>query len=252
MCHSVGHMLRTVTGRSLSAKQFYERLQKKDGEIRSKMFGLLANVRGSREYFGKLAMDLKWMIHRLGPPTLFVTCSMAEWFSEPFIHYLKEINSDVPKISNMTAAELCAMDPVNVSNHFQKKWNATFTKLITNKENGIFVEVEDFFYRIEYQARGAGHTHTLLWIKDAPVIGKNTPDEVKDYINKISTCRLPDTETSPTLHELVTRFQIHRCNKCRTKLYKCNNKCYKKCRFGFPRPEKSELRAARHCGMSGC
>jgi len=71
MCHSVGHMLRTVTGRSLSAKQFYERLQKKDSEISSKMFGLLANVRGSREYFGKLAMDLKWMIRRLGPPTLF-------------------------------------------------------------------------------------------------------------------------------------------------------------------------------------
>ena len=101
--------------------------------------------------------------------------------------------------------------------------------------------MEDFFYRIEYQARGAGHTHTLLWIKDAPVIGKNTPDEVKDYINKISTCRLPDPETSPTLHELVTRFQIHRCNKYCTKLYKCNNKCYKKCRFSFPRPDKSEL-----------
>jgi len=113
--------------------------------------------------------------------------------------------------------------------------------LITNKENGIFGEVEDFFYRIEYQARGAEHTHTLLWIKDAPVIGKNTPDEVKDYINKVSTCRLPDPETSLTLHELVTRFQVHRCNKYCTKLYKCNNKCYKKCRFGFPRPEKSEL-----------
>jgi len=46
---------------------------------------------------------------------------MAEWFSEPFSQYLKEINSDVPNISNMTAAELCAMDPVNVSIHFQKK-----------------------------------------------------------------------------------------------------------------------------------
>lgn len=144
MCHSVGHMLRTVTGRSLSAKQFYERLQKKDGEISSKMFGLLANVRGSREYFGKLAMDLKWMIRRLGPPTLFITCSMAEWFSEPFIQYMKEINSDVPNISNMTAAELCAMDPVNVSIHFQKKWNATFTKLITNKENAYLAKWKTF------------------------------------------------------------------------------------------------------------
>ena len=84
---------------------------------------------------------------------------MAEWFSEPFIEYLRQVNHDVPKIDKMTAAELCAMDPVNVSIHFQKKWNAIFTKLINNKENGIFGEVEDFFYRIEYQTRGAGHTH---------------------------------------------------------------------------------------------
>ena len=205
------------------------------------MFGILANVRGSREYFSKLAMDVKWVIRRLGPPTLFVTCSMAEWFSEPFIEYMRQVNHDVPNIEKMTAAELCAMDPVNVSIHFQKKWNAIFTKLINNKENGIFGEVEDFFYRIEYQTRGAGHTHTLLWIKDAPVIGKNSPEEVKQYIDKVCTCQLPDPETSPTLHELVTRFQTHRCNKYCTKLYKCNNKWYKKCRFGFPRPEKSEI-----------
>ena len=241
MCHSVGHMLRTVTGGSLSAKDFHDRLKNRDGEMNSKMFGLMANVRGSREYFSKLAMDVKWMIRRLGPPTLFITCSIAEWFSEPFIHYLREVNSDVADVDKITAAELCAMDPVNVSIHFQKKWNAIFSKLINTKENGIFGEVQDFFYRIEYQARGAGHTHTLLWIKDAPVIGKNTPEEVTDYINNICTCQLPDPESSPTLHQLVTRFQTHRCNKYCTKLYKCNNKFYKKCRFGFPRPTKSDL-----------
>ena len=77
-------------------------------------------------------------------------CSMAEWFSEPFIEYLRQVNHHVPNTDKMTAAELRAMDPVNVSIHFQKKWNAIFTKLINNKENGIFGEVEDFFYRIEY------------------------------------------------------------------------------------------------------
>jgi len=37
-----------------------------------------------------------------------------------------------------------------------------FGKLINNK-NGIFGEVEDYLYRIEYQARGAGHTHTQYY-----------------------------------------------------------------------------------------
>ena len=140
----------------------------------------------------------------------------------------------------MTPAELCAMDPVNVSIHFQKKWTAIFSKLI-NCKDGIFGEVEDFFYRIEYQARGAGHTHTLLWIKDVPIIGKSTEEEVKSYIQKIATCEMPDADTSPTLHELVSRFQVHRCNSYCTKLYKHNSKFYKKCRFGFLRPEKTEL-----------
>ena len=106
------------------------------------MFSVMANVRGSREYFAKMAMDVKWMIRRLGPPTLFVTCSMAEWFSEPFIQYLRQMNQDVPNVESMTPAELCAMDPVNVSIHFQKKWTAIFSKLINSKD-GVFGEVED-------------------------------------------------------------------------------------------------------------
>jgi len=96
----------------------------------------------------------------------------------------------------MTPAELCAMYPVNVSIHFQKKWTAIFSKLINGKD-GILV-VEDFFYPIEYQTKGAGHTHTLLWIKDAPVIGKNTEDEVKAYIQKIATCEMSNPEASPS------------------------------------------------------
>lgn len=134
MCHSVGHMLRSVTGESLSAKAFLNRLENKDGEMSSNMFSLLANIRGTKEYFSKLGMDVRWMIKHLGPPTLFITCSTAEWFSESFIAYLRQINSCVSGIDRMTPAELCAMDPVNVSIHFQKKWDAIFNKLICNNE----------------------------------------------------------------------------------------------------------------------
>jgi len=57
----------------------------------------------------------------------------------------------------------------------------------------------------------------------------------------VCTCAKPDPETSPSLHELVTQFQTHHCNKYCTKVYKQNNKFYKKCRIGFPRPSKTEL-----------
>ena len=241
MCHSIGHMLRSVTGRSLTAKEFHDRLQAKDGEMQTKMFTLLANLRGSKEYFCKLGMEIRWMIRQLGPPTLFLTCSSAEWFSAPLIEHLRTINKDAVKnVDQMTPAELCALDPVTVSIHFQKKWHSIFNDLINNKENGIFGTVDDFFWRIEYQARGAPHVHCVLWIKDAPILGQNTPEEVQNFINKVCTCAKPDASKSPTLSQLVSHFQMHKCNTYCQKSYKRNGKFCKKCRFGFPRPPKTE------------
>ena len=174
MCHSVGHMLRTVTGKQLTAKDFHNRLQSRDGEIQSEMFTLLANLRGSKEYFARLAMNIHWMIKHLGPLTLFLTCSTAEWFSEPLIDHLRNLNRDaVANVDNMTPAELCALDPVTISIHFHKKWQSIFSNLINAKQTPLFGPVDDYFRRIEYQSRGAPHVHCVLWIKDAPTWSKH-------------------------------------------------------------------------------
>lgn len=240
MNHSVGRMLRTVTGNRLSAKALHERLKNRDGKLQTKLFSMMANIRGSRQYFSKLAMDVKWMISQLGPPTLFLTVSTAEYYNDSLIDYLRTINSSVPNVNSMTPAELCAMDPVSVSIHFQQKWNAIFKTLIRSDRNPIFDNtVENSVWRIEYQARGAPHVHAVLWIKDAPVLGKCSTEEVKTYINKIVTCARPEKTKPPTLDTLVTKFQTHKCNKYCTKTYKRSGKFFKKCRFGFPRPVKS-------------
>jgi len=52
---------------------------------------------------------------------------------------------------------------------------------------------------------------------------------------------MPDPDKSPTLHELVKQFQTHRRYSYCTKTFKKNNKFYKKCRFGFPRPVRSTI-----------
>ena len=80
----------------------------------------------------------------------------------------------------------------------------------------------------------------VLWIKDAPVIGTNTPDEVKAYINSIITCSKPDPESSQTLSSLVTKFQTHTCNKYCQKTYNHGGKFYWKCRFVFPRKVRED------------
>ena len=224
----------------MSARTFLERLHEKDGEIQSKMFSMMTNLRGSEEYFAKLGMDIKWTIKQLGPPTLFITCSIAEWFSQPLINHLKTINNDIDS-DTMTPGELCCMDLVTESIHFQQQWNDIFTKLIKNSSTPLFGEVQDHFWRIEYQARGAPHVHCLMWTKNAPILGQNCIQEVQAYINSISTCSMPDAETSPTPHQLVNQFQLQECTKYCTKSYKRQNSLYKKCRLGFPSPARAEV-----------
>ena len=51
--------------------------------------------------------------------------------------------------------------------------------------------VDHFYQKKEYQARGAPHYHILLWIRDAPVISQDDPDEVLEWIQEIS-CLIPN------------------------------------------------------------
>jgi len=73
------------------------------------------------------------------------------------------------------------------------------------------------------------------------MLGRNSIQEVQQYISTICTCSMLNADTSPTLHSLVQQFQVHKCNKYCTKSYKKQRKFYKKCRFGFPRPVKQEV-----------
>ena len=44
----------------------------------------------------------------------------------------------------------------------------------------------------------------LLWIQDAPVIGVDDADKVLAWIEDRITCKLPDKESDPELHAMVT------------------------------------------------
>ena len=166
----------------------------------------------ARGYCGKLGMDVRWMLKRLGAPTFFVTCSTAEWFSDSLINHLRTINSDVPNVDQMTPSELCAMDPVTVSIHFHQKWDAIFTNLIKAKDTPLFGPLEDFVYRIEYQARGSAHVHGLIWVKDAPVVGKNTLEEVKEYIDK-------NVKVETQLNDVIDCLSVNKTKQPRKRLY---------------------------------
>ena len=86
--------------------------------------------------------------------------------------------------------------------------------------------VTDSVTRIEFQAQGSPHAHTLQWVKDAPKIGYSSKKDVQEFIDRYITCSI--SENDDTLKDLVQSLQIHNHPPiCRRK---------GKCRFNYPKP----------------
>ena len=63
------------------------------------------------------------------------------------------------------------------------------------------------------------------------------------------TCRIPDEDSNPELHQLVTKYQYHKCNNyCRRKK-KVGGTFITRCQFGFPRQtrESANLLSVDEC-----
>ena len=104
----------------------------------------------------------------------------------------------------------------------------------------MLVEVTQFYWKKEYKARGAPHYHVLLWIEQAPVIGRDLLEQVLTWIEDRITCHVPEKESNPELHRLVTRYQMDKCSnycKHKRKLGKCKNVFVTRCKLNFPREE---------------
>ena len=81
----------------------------------------------------------------------------------------------------------------------------------------------------------------FLWVQDAPVIDKNTDEEVVAFVDKYVTCDLPTQDE--TLLEIVTSVQTHSKRHSKS--------CRKKgtvCRFTFPRLPSEETFISRSVG----
>ena len=116
---------------------------------------------------------------------------------------------------------------------FSQKFHTLFNDVILKGE--ALGTVTHYFIKKEYQARGAPHYHLLLWIQDAPVIGKDRPDDVLKFIQDKITCRIPQEESNPELHRLVTKYQLHKCSAYCKVRKKFNGIYVTRCKFAFPR-----------------
>jgi len=171
-------------------------------------------IRTGDSYFHQKQLHLNAMIHKIGLPTLFITLSMAE---SRWVH-LHDIlaNSD-------NGDTLPTNRPFHCANYFVHKFQSLKKELYKKPEFTGFGEITNFFDRVEFQNRGAAHTHSCYWTT-------NTIEQMIE--NDVIRSTMPDPLYEPELYAAVLANQIHTCNAL------CQGPAPpgQTCKKGFPRP----------------
>ena len=211
---------------------------------RDDAYRFLKNVRGSPAYFQKVMYDVLAMIRQLGLPTWFLTLSAADMQWPDVIQTIAKqygyvfTDDEVAAMSFEEKSKWLSQNPVTAARHFQYRLNSFIVIFLKSKAHPLG-ELIDYSIRIEFQARGSPHAHSMLWIKGAPKLGVNTDQEVCDFIDCYIRCDIPEDEV---LAQFVSKVQKHRHSvTCRR-----NGRC----RFHYPRPPSPSTVLAREVNCS--
>ena len=238
------------------------------------------NIKGTPKYWQKKRIDMIAKIEQLGPFQFFFTLSCADkrW-DENFVSILSQMGHKVTfeksgyiinakddpwtvlvdgiplhtflkdKYPNMH--ELVKDNIFTITKVFDKRLQNFISQIIMAKNSPM--KTQFWQYRIEFQARGAGHAHGVLWLdlkkldSDFPGI-ESIYDSIKTndhfsssqlsvlqkFIDTFISCSLDDENVK----DIVKEVQIHHHSKtCR--------KYGSHCRFGFPRYPSEETIVAQ-------
>ena len=137
----------------LNAADLKNKISNKNRELEANLATTLCAVRGSKEYWHRKCSDLNTMDQRFNTANWFLTTSFSEYNDEDLHNYLIQMNSDIPNVDHYSLDKLIHLDPVSVSNYFEKKFRSFFNHIINN-ENGPLSRITHYFWRREYQLRG--------------------------------------------------------------------------------------------------
>ena len=90
--------------------------------------------------------------------------------------------------------------------------------------------VKDYLFVMGFQNKGSKHDHALLWIKNAPIFGKDIDSEIENFVDKYVSC-----DSSIITDELKILHHHHHTKTCRK-----NKNMH--CRFNFPQPPMKKTR----------
>ena len=142
-------------------------------------------------YYEESKKNLMALLRQQGCPSVFLTLSCAE-FDWPEL--LKEIletvyrkkvtQQEIDELSDAEKNKILAENVVQTTLHFQKRIEKMFSIMKYDFFQGSndTYHVSSYFYRVEFQQRGAPNIHSLLWLKnkedkEAPNFWSVSPDD---------------------------------------------------------------------------
>ena len=147
-------------------------------------YRIFKTIRNSPQYWEHQKKEVFAMIRQLGIPTLFLSFSANDLhWSELIItlgklvdnkYYTEDLATD--SLSWETRSRLVQSDPVTCVRHFDHRVSQLIQTILKSPYSPLG-EMDDYFYRVEFQHRGSPHIHMLVWIKNSPKYGVNDEKE---------------------------------------------------------------------------
>lgn len=224
----------------------------------SAIVGAARTLRGSKAYWNDKMQDLKANAKSLGGPHLLLTVSHADIHWHSLHRHFATFNqweTATGKEKTAIAEDNIESNPCIVAYHFLRRVDAFMQEIVEPKFG-----VCDWWYRYEWQNRGASHIHCVLWVAAAPppvadtvqsrdalletwrrhLIAWEPQLELHQLIQPDNVLSQDPNDRTNTLHELacvVRQTQIHRHSSYCHAMHEL-------CRFGFPFPLLADARFA--------
>ena len=204
-------------------------------------------IPGSKGYWSSRLLDVLAMSRELGKPDFFVTLTQNDaWPVLPaHITYgagetAKGLDFD-ESLPEHTCQDPAMEFPTETVVAFHKRFKL-FREKVLEDANGPLGQVNDYWWRIEYQRRGALHIHMVVWCEPGTI-----PEDA--VIAEFPRSEDVDDQFTYACRSYVQKFQIHgtcvpgRCFKGP------GGKVLDHCKYGFPfdieeddRPDESGMR----------
>ena len=170
------------------------------------------NIKNTPKYWQKYKYEMIARLENLGPFQWFFTLSCADQkWDENFSSLIRERDIEIEyEVSNLDGSdttwitflkdgekkkillkdyleeevdesqhEMIRTNVLNATRNFQRRVDAFIKHIILGKDNPM--NIKHLSYKVEFQGRGAGHIHGVLWSRISKFESKNLDDEDDEF-----------------------------------------------------------------------